>query len=119
MDAAAVLALVTPHLIASPNRRRWSAMVGRAFVGLRELEQARVGPHAAEQRDADRITAGHESGGHRDLWQPGRGALLAGAGLGPVAFEATLMRGRARLVRWIEHRVEPLAIHQVDEELPE
>ena len=51
--------------------------------------------------------------------KPGRGALLARARLGAVALEAAFVRVRPRVIGGIEHRVELLLIHQVDEELAE
>ena len=83
-------------------------MVRRPLVGGADLQQALIVPQAAEERNADGIAAADEAGGHRDLRQPGRRALLARARLAAVALEPAFVRVRPRQVRRIQQRVELL-----------
>ena len=65
------------------------------------------------------IAAADEAGRHGHLRQSGGGALLACARLRPIALESAFMRMRPRVIRRIQHRVELVLIHQIDEQLPE
>src|SRR5262249_43405198 len=92
----------------------------RLLIGVGEREQARIGPRAAEERDAERVpTVADEPAGDGHLRQTGERALLTAARLAAEAREAALVRVRPRQVRRIEERVEPLIVHQADEELAE
>src|SRR3954447_22232470 len=101
------------------HRRRRTTMMRRPLVGGADLEQPPIGPHAAEQGYACRVATAEEAGEHGHLWQTSDGALLACARLRAVTHQATFVRVRTRLIGRIQQRIELLAVHQVDEDLPE
>ena len=85
-------------------------MMRGVFVRRRQLQQPPVVPHPAEQRDAHRVAAADETRGHRDLRQPGRRALFAGAGLRSVALQTTLVGVRAGLVGRIQQGIQAMLV---------
>ena len=94
-------------------------MASRLLIRVRDGQQAPVVPHAAEERDADRVAAGEVAGRYRDLRQAGGSALLARAGLGAIALGAAFVRVRTGLVGGVEPRVELVCLHGVHQHLAE
>ena len=94
-------------------------MFRRLLVGVGHLEQLSVVPHTPQERDANRVSSTEVASRHGDLREARGRAFLARPGLGAVTLQPALVRVRAGLVRRIEHRVQPLALHEVDEERAE